>query len=166
MRGQELYEDDFKADFTPEGVINREYMDSLLDEMISSRRKTFMVVDMGRSACLLAEAASQLKKRIPSLQESILEKIQFENLSDAARLQFQFYGLPVSNRRSVIVLNGITESGSEQPEGAVLLKCKKCFNMMRLTGDGMFACPSCGVHFYSDRYGNAEYYEPLYSIQK
>ena len=158
---------DDAREYRPEGIFSGKTMGSLLDEISVTGAFSRVIVHMDRVQIFLAEAASELADRLVDIKDSGLQEIKFLRLSEGARLQLQFYGMPVQGSTARILASDLTGIDAIPESGEALIRtCSRCSHKMKIFGSGTYACPSCGARFFSDSAGRMEYYESLPLLQR
>lgn len=155
----------------PRGLLDRQAVETLRESMnrIVAQGGRRITVDFNGVDRALAETAEPLLEYVRRFttrghtDEAPL--IRLINLPRALVVQLQLADVPVEHR-SVIFLPGGKVSGGRPLRPKVksrgqLILCRECGQTVRVQGKGMFGCPHCGAHFYSDGAGHATFYETL-----
>ncbi len=90
--------------------------------------------------------------------------LTIHRIPSSLAIQFQLSGLSVHRHTFQVDFPGglHQESRAGRGEGTPsVVVCHSCDTPVRVRGNGLYECPSCGEHFYLDPAGRITRYEPL-----
>lgn len=132
----------------PIGLLDRDSARILADDIRSAARGQRVFIDCGGMEAALWEGVDELKKILGEVEGSF----EFINIPEQMRSQMELCDLSAKFekrfRKSII-----------RSRSAIL--CHKCEEEVRVKRAGLYACPNCGVRFYTDGQGHSTFYESL-----